>query len=124
MLEAAAADLGPLTRDVAFLGGAAMVLWISDPGAPPVRPTRDVDVIVEVATRVEYYALGERLRDRRFEENPVVRQLCAWKHRDSGLQLDVMPVDEAISGSPAGGTRRRSQTLSRGRFRRARASGL
>lgn len=98
MLETAAADLGQLVPDVAFLGGAAIALWISDPAAPPIRPTRDVDVIVEVGTTVEYYALGERLREQGFEEDPDARQLCAWKHRDSDLALDVMPTEAEILG--------------------------
>jgi len=98
MLEIAAADLGELVADVAFLGGAAISLWISDPAAPPIRPTRDVDVIVEVGTTVEYYALGERLRAQGFQENPDARQLCAWKHRVSNLALDVMPTDVEILG--------------------------
>ena len=35
---------------VVFVGGAAVTLWITDPAAPPVRPTNDVDV-VEATTR-------------------------------------------------------------------------
>lgn len=98
-IELAAAALGPkLLADVAFLGAAAMPLWITEAGAPPPRPTRDVDVIVEVLSLGAYYRLGEKLRDQEFEENPDVRQLCAWKHRRYGLELDVMPIDEHILG--------------------------
>jgi hypothetical protein len=98
LLEEAAAKLGSLRDDVAFLGGAAMVLWITEPAAPPLRPTKDVDVIVEVGSTVEYYRLGDKLRARRFEENPDSAQTCAWRHRDSGLELDVMPTDPSILG--------------------------
>jgi hypothetical protein len=41
---------------VAFLGGAAIALWITDPAAPAVRATDDVDVIVEVGSLIDYYA--------------------------------------------------------------------
>ena len=47
LLERAAAVLDDLLAEVVFLGGAAIELWITDPGAPPVRPTVDVDVVVE-----------------------------------------------------------------------------
>ena len=97
-LEEAAAGLGPLCGKMAFLGGAAMVLWITEPGAPPLRPTKDVDVIVEVGSTIGYYSLGEQLRERRFEENPDARQFCGWRHLDTGLELDVMPTDAAILG--------------------------
>lgn len=98
MLESAAAQLGPLGGKVAFLGGAAMALWVTDTGAPPIRVTLDVDVIVEVASRIAYYELGDQLREQRFEENPDAGHTCAWRHRDTGLALDVMPTDSAILG--------------------------
>lgn len=63
-LEVAATVLGPLVDEVVFVGGATVHLWITDPGAPPVRATDDVDVVCEVASRTEYYRLGDRLRDR------------------------------------------------------------
>lgn len=98
LLENAAGALEGLVEEVAFLGGAAFVLWISDPAAAPFRPTKDVDVIVEVGSRVEYYSFGERLRERGFEEDSDRALMCAWRHRPSGLLLDVMPTDEAILG--------------------------
>lgn len=52
LLERAALVLGPLAEEVVFVGGATVVLWITDPGAPPPRPTLDVDVVVEVTTRL------------------------------------------------------------------------
>src|SRR4051794_27257718 len=55
LLEAAAAALGDLLLEVVFVGGATVDLWITDPGAPPVRPTKDVDVVVEVASRSAFY---------------------------------------------------------------------
>ncbi len=37
----------------AFTGGAVLPLLLDDPHLAPVRPTGDVDVIVEVLTRIE-----------------------------------------------------------------------
>ena len=51
LLEAAAAALDDLLPEVVFVGAATVELWITDPGAPPARPTNDVDVVVEVASR-------------------------------------------------------------------------
>jgi hypothetical protein len=45
LIEAAASALGPLREEVAFVGGASVVLWITDPAASPPRPTKDVDVM-------------------------------------------------------------------------------
>lgn len=36
LLELAASGLGELLEEVAFVGGATVALWITDPAAPPV----------------------------------------------------------------------------------------
>lgn len=59
--------LGPLGDELVFLGGCATALLITDAASPPVRVTRDVDVIAEVATTAEYHKLKRRLRVRGFE---------------------------------------------------------
>lgn len=72
------------------------MLWISDPAAPPPRPTKDVDVIVEVATRSGYYAFEDRLRALGFRNDEEV--ICRWHHSPPPLMLDAMPTDAALLG--------------------------
>jgi len=98
MLELAAENLGEMLEEVVFVGDASLGLWISDPGAPPVRPTKDVDVIVEVTTRSEFHAFEERLRRQRFDEDQEDGVICRKRHRDSGLILDVIPSAGEILG--------------------------
>lgn len=62
MLERAARELVSFLDEVAFLGGATVALWITDPAAPEPRPTKDVDVVVEVASRLAWHDFEERLR--------------------------------------------------------------
>ena len=69
ILEIALERLGALADDMVFLGGCATGLLLTDPAAPPVRATRDVDVIAEVASLRDYYQLSARLRDRGFQED-------------------------------------------------------
>lgn len=95
-LVAVAHRLGDLADEMVFVGGAATGLLITDPAAPDVRPTLDIDVIVEVASRAEYYRLQERLRGKGFSESMEDGILCRWRHGD--LILDVMPTDERILG--------------------------
>ena len=97
-LEAAAAVLGPLVDEVVFVGGATVHLWITESGAPPARATDDVDVICEVATRAEYYRLGEKLRERGLQEAADSPVLCRWQSAEPRLTLDVMPTDPDILG--------------------------
>lgn len=88
-LEIAAELLGPMLKEVVFVGGATVYLWLTDQGSPPARATEDVDVICEVATRAEYYRLGERLRGRGFAEAPDEPVLCRWRSAEPRLTLDA-----------------------------------
>lgn len=98
LLELAAAALDDLLEEVVFVGGATVTLWITDPAAQPPRPTKDVDVIVEVTTRGGFHAFEGRLRERGFREDQESGVICRWQHRDSGLILDAMPADASILG--------------------------
>jgi hypothetical protein len=98
LLELAAATLTDLLPEVVFLGGATVTLWITDPGAPPVRPTKDVDVIVEVTTRIAFHDFESRLRKRGFAEDQDDGVICRWRHAGSGLILDAMPAEGALLG--------------------------
>lgn len=98
LLEIAVTALGPLLDEVVFLGGASIHMWLSDPAAPATRATDDVDVISAITTRTDYYRLGERLRERGFSEASDSNVICRWRHKDTGLLLDVMPQNEEVLG--------------------------
>ena len=97
LLETAARLLEPMLEEVVFVGGCVTGLLISDPAAPGMRPTTDVDVIAEVYSYADYQALSERLRERGLvhddrEDAPT----CRWRHENA--VIDVMPIDEAVLG--------------------------
>jgi hypothetical protein len=97
-LEVAAAVLGPILEEVVFVGGATIHLWLTEPAAPPVRATDDVDVICEVSTRAEYYSLGDRLHERGLVEARDEPVICRWRRVEPRLVLDVMPTDPDVLG--------------------------
>lgn len=79
LIETVARRLGPTREEVAFLGRAAVSLLLLDPAAPEVRSTTDVDVIVEVASRMSYYRLADRLRELGFREvSEEGAPVCLW----------------------------------------------
>lgn len=107
-----AALLGELADEVVFVGGAAAGLLINDPAIPEVRPTLDIDVIVEIGTRGDYYRLQERLRAKGFREALGETVLCRFHH--GRIVLDVMPTDPHILGFAnrwSADTARSAQTL-------------
>ena len=97
LLERAASALDDLLKEVVFLGGATVGLWITDPAAPEPRPTKDVDVIVEVTSRGRFAEFEERLRAHGFREDQESGIICRWRHGDD-LILDAMPTDASILG--------------------------
>ena len=89
--------LGPLARELVFVGGRVAELLVTDPGATRVRPTNDSDAVVEVTGKTGYYRFGNRLRDRGFvEDNRPGAPVCRWRSEDD--VLDVLPVDGSVLG--------------------------
>ena len=86
--------LGPLLDRVVFVGGGVTGLLITDPAAPPVRPTLDIDAMVEIGSYAELTVLGNRLKELGFCESREM--ICRWTNAD--LILDLIPTDASILG--------------------------
>ncbi len=96
-LKVVARRLEPLPSKVVFLGGAVVGLLVTDPAGAAVRPTKDVDVVVEVATYFEYTELEARLRGLGFlHDQEEKAPLCRWLVE--GIKVDVMPPDPSVIG--------------------------
>ena len=75
------------------------MLLVDEAAHSGVRKTDDVDVIVDVATLVEYHKFSQKLRDLRFREDsdgPICRWLIDTKIET--VKLDVMPINDEILG--------------------------
>src|ERR1700690_2141589 len=98
LLESAADILGPLVDEVVFVGGATVHLWLTEPSAPPVRAPHGVEVICDGGSYVQSQPPAERRRDRGLEEAMDEPVICRWRHRESGLAIDLMPTSEEVLG--------------------------
>lgn len=98
LLEIVADQLGDELREqVVFVGGAVAGLLITDPAMPAIRPTDDVDLIVEVLALSDYHRLETGLRERGFEQDLRPQApICRW--RAGPVAVDVMPTLEHILG--------------------------
>lgn len=96
MLMATAKGLGPLKDAVVFVGGATIELYLSHP-ILRVRPTDDVDCVVEVLSLIDYQKIEEQLRGLGFTHHmgPDV-PICRWEYQ--GILVDIMPVEGKILG--------------------------
>lgn len=98
-LDLVASALGNLLSHVTFVGGSTTVLLVDEAAHHGVRKTDDVDVIIDVATLVEYHKFSQKLRDLGFREDSD-GPICRWLYKtDIGsVKLDVMPIGEEILG--------------------------
>ncbi|PYR34229.1 MAG: hypothetical protein DMF90_17840, partial [Acidobacteria bacterium] len=83
--------LAPMLDELVFVGGCTTGLFITDPAAGGIRPTKDVDAIVDVTSYAKYTALAEQPRALGLSEDTTPgAPLCRWRH---GHQIiDVMPT--------------------------------
>ena len=89
------AALEELSKVAVFVGGATVSLY-ADRATSEVRPTEDVDVLVEIWTRKEYAAVEEKLRSKGFVNDAASGIVCRFKVQD--ITVDVMPMAEAVLG--------------------------
>ena len=97
ILMLAVEQLGDLADEMVFVGGCATGLLITDPAAPPIRVTRDVDAIVQIFSHSDYYQLSEKLRAKGFKEDTSDgAPICRWTTKN--IILDVMLTDTKLLG--------------------------
>ncbi|MBI3187525.1 MAG: hypothetical protein HYZ31_06665 [Gammaproteobacteria bacterium] len=89
--------LGELRELLVFVGGCATGLLVTTQRAQIMRPTKDVDVVVQVATLAEYHAMEKAVKARGFKHDiSQDAPICRWVR--NGVMLDLMPSEAGILG--------------------------
>ncbi|MBI3295882.1 MAG: nucleotidyl transferase AbiEii/AbiGii toxin family protein [Deltaproteobacteria bacterium] len=96
MLEIVADGLKGLKRQVVFVGGATVALYVDDVAVATPRPTDDVDCTVEISSRSEYYELENEIRKLGFKNQVGKGPICRWTY--SGVTVDIIPSDGKVLG--------------------------
>lgn len=97
MLQTVASGLGELKNEMVFVGGSVTELYVDNPAASDIRPTLDVDCVIELSSRTAHARLEEALRARRFANDITPgAPICRWVYRD--ILVDVMPTDPNVLG--------------------------
>ena len=97
LLVAMARAMGPLCEQVVFVGGCATGLLVDDANLMDVRPTEDVDAIVEVASLAAYHRLADELMQRGFRQT-MADNTPPFRWYWNRMQLDLVPLDEKVLG--------------------------
>lgn len=87
--------LGNLKDKFVFVGGATVSLY-ADRMTEEMRPTDDVDILVEVWSRWDYAAMEEKLRQAGFQNDIEAKFL--GRYIIHGVTVDLMPISGDILG--------------------------
>jgi predicted nucleotidyltransferase len=98
LLELAAAALDEHREEIVFLGGATVGLWFTDPASRAPRATYDVDIVADVTTLAAYVRFQDDLRRHGFVEDIASGITVRYRHSESGLILDVLPLEVRLAG--------------------------
>ncbi len=97
-IKSIARILGDLNDQVVYVGGAVTSIYVDDPGAPEIRPTKDVDIVIKVASANELDRFRQQLAERDIHFAKDASVMCRFKYQN--ISLDVMATKE-ISWAPA-----------------------
>lgn len=89
--------LGELKDQVVFVGGSITELYADNPELSDIRPTIDVDCVVDLISYLDYGRLEELLRNLGFQNDtragaPICRKIY------KGIEVDFMPTSPDILG--------------------------
>lgn len=89
------AALGDLSSRVVYVGGATVALYASKPTGE-IRPTDDVDILIELIQYSDFTELDIQLRKKGFINDVDSGVICRYKIQ--GVIVDFMPTKEYILG--------------------------
>lgn len=80
--------LGELNEKVIYVGGAVVSLYIDDPSAEDIRPTKDIDISFEIFSFSQLEKLRLSLIQKGFYQTSEDNVICRFRFED--IKIDVM----------------------------------
>ena len=90
--------LGELNKDVVYVGGSVVSLYVDDPAADDVRPTKDIDITFEIRNLNELENIRLKLIEKGFYQSSEDEVICRFHFDD--ILVDVMSTN-AVGWVPA-----------------------
>lgn len=87
--------LEELAKDVIFVGGATVSLY-ADRQAEEIRPTDDIDILIEVTAYQDYASIEQEIRKKGFVNDVSSPVICRYLLHD--IIVDIMPTDKNVLG--------------------------
>ncbi|MFT6747508.1 MAG: putative nucleotidyltransferase [Glaciecola sp.] len=96
IIEKVASTLGELNNDVIYVGGAVVSLYVTDKGAEQPRPTKDIDISVQISTYAQMDLLRIKLAEKRIF--PSASGTVMYRYQFEDILLDFIPYEETPLG--------------------------
>lgn len=88
IIQRVAQALGELNNEVIYVGGATVSLYVNDPAADDVRPTKDIDISIKIVSITHLEEIREKLVAKGFKQSADLGVICRFKLDD--ILVDVM----------------------------------
>lgn len=98
IIQKVAHALAELNDEVIYVGGATVSLYINDPAAEDVRPTKDIDISLQIASISHLEEIREQLGAKGIKQTADLDVICRFKLDD--ILIDVMGT-KPIGWAPA-----------------------
>ena len=97
-IKQVAEALGNLNNQVIYVGGATVSLYADDKAAEDIRPTKDIDISLKIASLAHLEEIRELLIQKGFKQTTDLKVICRFKL--DGILVDVMAT-KPIGWAPA-----------------------
>lgn len=95
-VEKVALSLEELNNDVIYVGGAVVSLYVTDEGAEQPRPTKDIDISVQISSYSQMDELREKLATKNIYPAPAEKVMYRYSYED--ILIDFIPFEETPLG--------------------------
>lgn len=96
VVEKIATTLGELNKEVIYVGGAVVSLYVTDLGAEQPRPTKDIDISVKVATYEQMDELRTKLATKKIF--PATHENIMYRYTFEDILIDFIPFEKTPLG--------------------------
>lgn len=96
VVEKVATSLEELNKDVIYVGGAVVSLYVTDEGAEQPRPTKDIDISVQISTYAQMNKFREKLALKGIYPAPSEKIMYRYSYDD--ILIDFIPYEETPLG--------------------------
>lgn len=88
--------LKDLKQNMVFVGGAVVSLYTDDPAADEIRPTKDIDLTVNILNLNHWEKIQDELSALGFYPDPFGHAICSYKYKD--IPIDIMTTEDGPFG--------------------------